>query len=188
VPRAPRRPGAAQLIDKDLQAGWVASRCQDCPGRYLSNDTIQLRYVHETSPGRIPTGWVTVGVGDARAVAAALSSTGTGHLYLMTTQPRASRYSIIATGVFTTWRRHFGNSTPRTVRVKGGTFKVHHGGSVHVIKRELNFRTGLETSLSARLTLLPRSSGNSRRRGPAGFQRGLAARTWSRSRACRRCL
>jgi hypothetical protein len=103
----------AQRNCADVQAGWVASRRQDCPGRYLSNDTIQLRIgcVHETSPRRIPTGsGEDAGVDGARtaAVAAALSSTGTEHLYLMTTQPSASRYSIIATGVFTTRRRHLG--------------------------------------------------------------------------------
>jgi hypothetical protein len=81
------------------------------------------------------------GLASASPSAAARSS-GIEHFYLMTTQPSASRYSVIATGVFTTGGVDIQGSTTDTVRVKGGTFKIHHG-AVHVIKEEVNSRSCL---------------------------------------------
>jgi hypothetical protein len=94
------------------------------------------------------------GLASASTGAAAPKPAGTEHLYLMTTQPSGSRYSIIATGVFTTGGLDISGGTTDTVRVKGGTFKIHHGGSVHVIKEELNSRTCLgQFEGTARFTL-----------------------------------
>jgi hypothetical protein len=83
------------------------------------------------------------GLASASTSAAAPSASGTEHLYLMTTQPSASRYSIIVNGVFTAGGVDISGRTTDTVRVTDGTFKVHHGGAVHVIKQQLNPRTCL---------------------------------------------
>ena len=83
------------------------------------------------------------GLASASTSAGALSSTRTEHFYLMTTQPSANRYSIIATGAFTTGGIDISGATTDTVKVKGGTFKIHHGGAVHVIKEKLNSKTCL---------------------------------------------
>jgi hypothetical protein len=39
------------------------------------------------------------------------------------------------------------------VRVKGRTFKVHHSGAAHVIKQELNSRTGLRRARATALVV-----------------------------------
>jgi hypothetical protein len=83
------------------------------------------------------------GLASASASAAAPSASGTEHLYLMTTQPSASRYSIIATGVFTAGGTDISGSKTDTASVNGGTFKVHHPGNVHIIKQEVNAKTCL---------------------------------------------
>ena len=83
------------------------------------------------------------GLASASTGAAAPNATGTEHFYLMTTQPSASKYSIIATGVFTTGGVDISGSKTDTVKAKGGTFKIHHGGKFHVIKEELNPKTCL---------------------------------------------
>jgi hypothetical protein len=94
--------------------------------------------------GTVAVAAALCGAGLASAsTSAAARSSGTEHFYLMTTQPSGSRYSIIATGVFTTGGLDISGGTTDTVRVKGGTFKIHHGGAVHVIKEELNSRTCL---------------------------------------------
>jgi hypothetical protein len=82
------------------------------------------------------------GLASASASGAAPSASGTEHFYLMTTQPSASRYSIIATGVFTTGGIDISGATTDTARVNGGTFKIHHR-AIHIIKQQLNPRTCL---------------------------------------------
>ena len=83
------------------------------------------------------------GLASASTSAAVLSASGTEHFHLMTTQPSASRYSIIATGAFTTGGVDISGNKTDTARVRGGTFKIHHGGALHVLKEELNSRTCL---------------------------------------------
>jgi hypothetical protein len=83
------------------------------------------------------------GLASASTGAAAPKHAGTEHLYLMTTQPSGSRYSIIATGVFTTGGVDISGNSTDTARVKGGTFKVHHGGKFHIIKQQVNAKTCL---------------------------------------------
>jgi hypothetical protein len=68
---------------------------------------------------------------------------GTEHFYLMTTQPTASKYSVIATGVFTAGGVDVSGNTTDKVDLPGGTFKIHHGGPVHVVKEKLNRKTCL---------------------------------------------
>jgi hypothetical protein len=66
---------------------------------------------------------------------------GTEHFYLMTTLPSASRFEVIATGLFTAGGTDIAGSTIDTVKLPGGTFKVNHGGPVHVIKQQVNPKT-----------------------------------------------
>lgn len=62
----------------------------------------------------------------------------------MTTQPTASRYAVIATGVFTAGGTDIAGGTTDTVKLPGGTFKVNHGGQPHVVKEQVNPATCLE--------------------------------------------
>jgi hypothetical protein len=94
------------------------------------------------------------GLASASTGADALSSTVTEHLYLMTTQPSASRYSIIATGAFTAGGLDISGNTTDTAKFKGGTFKIHHSGAIRIIKEKVNSRTCLaEFEGTARFTL-----------------------------------
>lgn len=71
------------------------------------------------------------------------AASGTEHFYLMTTQRSASRYAVIATGVFTAGGTDISGSTTDLVKLPGGSFKIHHGTQVHVIKEQLNQKTCL---------------------------------------------
>lgn len=71
------------------------------------------------------------------------ASSGTEHFYLMTTQPSASRYAVIATGLFTAGGVDISGSTTDHVKVRGGSFKIHHGTSIHIVKQVLNPKTCL---------------------------------------------
>ena len=85
----------------------------------------------------------SAGLASASTSAPAVSNSGTEHFYLMTTQPSASKYSIIASGVFTTGGLDIAGGATDTARVKGGTFKIHHGGAFHIIKQSVNPKTCL---------------------------------------------
>jgi hypothetical protein len=91
----------------------------------------------------IATALCGAGLASASTSAPALSAAGTEHFYLMTTQPSASRYTIIATGVFTTGGVDISGSKTDTASVKGGTFKIHHGTAFKIIKEEVNAKTCL---------------------------------------------
>jgi hypothetical protein len=60
----------------------------------------------------------------------------------MTTQPSESRYAVIATGVFTVCGTDISGSTTDLISLSGGTFKIHHGGALDVIKEQLNRASG----------------------------------------------
>jgi hypothetical protein len=81
------------------------------------------------------------GLASASATGAAAAKTGTEHFYLMTTQPSAARYEIIATGVFTVGGTDISGSKTDTARFANGSFKVNHGGALHVIKQQFNPKT-----------------------------------------------
>ena len=49
-----------------------------------------------------------------------------------------STYAIIATGVFTAGGTDIAGGTADTVKLPGGTFKVNHGGQIHVVKQQTN--------------------------------------------------
>jgi hypothetical protein len=83
------------------------------------------------------------GLAAASVRPAAPPKSGTEHFYLMTTQPSASRYSIITTGVFTAGGTDIAGGTTDTVKLPGGAFKVNHGGQPHLIKQQVNPATCL---------------------------------------------
>ena len=66
------------------------------------------------------------------------AASGTEHFSLMTTQPSASKYVVIASGLFTAGGVDIAGSTADLVKLTGGTFKVHHGGAVKIIKEQIN--------------------------------------------------
>ena len=81
------------------------------------------------------------GLATASASPAGPAASGSEQFYLMTTQPSASRYVVIATGLFTAGGTDISGNTTDLVRVTGGTFKIHHGGALHIIKQQLNKKT-----------------------------------------------
>ena len=83
------------------------------------------------------------GLAAASASPASPAASGTEHFYLMTTQPSASRYSVIATGLFTAGGTDVSGSKSDLVKLPGGSFKINHGGRLHVVKMQLNRTTCL---------------------------------------------
>lgn len=79
----------------------------------------------------------------ANASPAIPAASGTEHLHLMTTMPSASRFSVIATGVFTAGGTDVSGRTTDKLELPGGAFKVNHGGRIHVITEKLNQKTCL---------------------------------------------
>ena len=84
-----------------------------------------------------------VGLASASARPAGPAVSGTEHFYLMTTLPSTSRYTIIATGLFTAGGTDISGNTTDLVKLPGGTFKIHHGGAIHIVKQQLNRKTCL---------------------------------------------
>jgi hypothetical protein len=85
------------------------------------------------------TGGVWAGVASAATTSRATS--GTEHLYLMTTEPSAAKSELIATGVFTTNGTDVAGSTVDTAHVTGGTFKITHKSGFKIVKEMLNSKT-----------------------------------------------
>ena len=83
------------------------------------------------------------GLASASARPASPAVSGTEHIYLMTTERSASRYAVIATGLFTAGGTDISGSTTDLVKFPGGSFKVHHGGPLHIIKQQVNQKTCL---------------------------------------------
>lgn len=98
-----------------------------------------------TAAGALSVAAVIGGVGLASASAspAAAARSGTEHFSLMTTKPSGSRSVIIASGLFTAGGVDINGNTTDLVRLPGGTFKIHHGGAVHVLKQQFNPATCL---------------------------------------------
>jgi hypothetical protein len=72
------------------------------------------------------------------------ASSGTEHLSLMTTQPSASKYVVIASGLFTAGGVDVSGSNVDTVKLTGGTFKINHNFPPQHLKEQLNPKTCLE--------------------------------------------
>jgi hypothetical protein len=83
------------------------------------------------------------GLASASASTGTTAASGAEHFYLMTTQPSASKYTIIASGVFTTYGTDTSGNSTDTARVQGGSFKIHHGGNIRILKQSVNPRTCL---------------------------------------------
>lgn len=82
-----------------------------------------------------------VGVATASTLPAAAASSGTEHFYLMTTEPSAARYEVLANGLFTAGGTDIAGGTVDTLKLTGGSFKVNHGGAVKVLKEQVNPKT-----------------------------------------------
>ena len=84
-----------------------------------------------------------IGLTSATASPAAAAWTGTEHFYLMSTKPTADRSVVIMTGLFTLGGLDIAGNTTDTIRLPGGSFKIHHGGRVHVVTQHFNSSTCL---------------------------------------------
>jgi hypothetical protein len=95
------------------------------------------------------TAGVTALVTGAGLAAASPSpaTSGTEHFGLMTTLPGASKYTIIASGVFTAGGVDISGNSTDTAKFANGSFKIHHGGKVKVVKEQLNPKTCLELAI-----------------------------------------
>jgi len=106
--------------------------------------------------GATTTATMITGAGLAAASArpASPAKSGTEHLALMTTLPSTSKYTVIASGLFTAGGVDISGNTTDLVKLSDGTFKVHHGGALHIVKQQLNRKTCLAVfEATASLTL-----------------------------------
>jgi hypothetical protein len=71
------------------------------------------------------------------------AASGTEHFNLMTTQPSASKYVVVASGLFTAGGVDLSGNTVDLIKLTGGTFKINHGSAVHIIKEKFNPKTCL---------------------------------------------
>ena len=103
----------------------------------------------------VATAGIVVGsLATASASAMTPAASGTEHFSLMTTSPSASKYVIIASGVFTAGGVDKAGNTTDTARFANGSFKIHHGGKVKIVKEQLNAKTCLEMFVAkAKFTL-----------------------------------
>jgi hypothetical protein len=82
------------------------------------------------------------------------AASGTEHFSLMTTQPSASRYVIIASGLFTAGGTDRSGNTVDSAKLTGGTFKINHNFPLKVVREQLNQKTCLmEFAATSRFTL-----------------------------------
>jgi hypothetical protein len=83
------------------------------------------------------------GIAVASASTARPAVSGTEHFSLMTTQPSASKYVMIASGVFTAGGTDINGNTVDQVKLPNGGFKINHGTKFHIVKEQFNSRTCL---------------------------------------------
>lgn len=88
---------------------------------------------------------VASGAGFAVASPAASTVTGNEHFALMTTQPSAKHYVVIANGLFTYPGVDIAGAKTDLVKFGTGTFRVHHPGPATVVRQSLNPFTCLAT-------------------------------------------
>jgi hypothetical protein len=106
--------------------------------------------------GAVAAAMVASGAGLAVASASSVrpASSGTEHLSLMSTVPTASKYVVIASGVFTAGGTDISGSSNDLVKFSNGTFKIDHGTAIHIIKENINQKTCLAVfEASAKFTL-----------------------------------
>ncbi len=106
-----------------------------------------MRKTRATLVGAAAAAMVMSGAGLAAAsgsaAAASAGRSGIEHFSLMTTVPSARRYTVIAHGVFTAGGVDIAGRTTDTIKFGRGSFKIHHGGKVTVIRQSGNRRTCL---------------------------------------------
>jgi hypothetical protein len=113
------------------------------------------------------------GLAAANASSARSSSSGTEHFSLMTTQPSATKYVIIASGLFTGGGTDVETNTFDTATLPGGTFRISHPGSPHIISESVNPATCLAAfKASAKFTL---GSGTGKYKGISGSGTAIVA-------------
>jgi hypothetical protein len=99
------------------------------------------------------------------------AASGTEHFSLMTTQPSASRYVVIASGLFTASGVDISGNTVDLVKLSGGTFKINHGSALHILKEKLNRQTCLmQFAATAKFTV---EDGTRAYRGISGSGKAL---------------
>jgi hypothetical protein len=107
--------------------------------------------------GAAAAAMITSGAGLTAASASTArpaAASGTEHLSLMSTEPSASKLTVIASGLFTAAGTDRSGSKTDTTTLPGGTFKIRHGGPLHVIKEQLNQRTCLmQFAVTTKFTL-----------------------------------
>ena len=146
-----------------------------------------MRITRITVAGLAAAAMLAGGAGLASASARPASSaiSGTEHFSLMTTQPTAARFTIIATGVFTAGGTDISSQTTDLIKLPGGTFKVHHGGRIHILKEQLNRRTCLAVfEARAGLTL---GGGTGKYKGISGSGTALISQTFIARRSHGAC-
>jgi hypothetical protein len=134
----------------------------------LLRETIDMRVTRIGAVGLAAAAMLAGGAGLAAASAVPSTSTvkGTEHFSLMTTQPSASRYVVIANGLFTAAGVDIAGSTTDTVKLPTGTFSVHHGLG-HVVRQSLNPLTCLASFVAkANLTI---NNGTGQFKGISGY-------------------
>jgi hypothetical protein len=116
-----------------------------------------MRISRITVAGAIAATVIASGTGLAVASASPVQRpavSGTEHFSLMTTQPSASKYVVIASGVFTAGGVDLSGNSVDLVKLPHGSFKINHGTAVHIVKMRLNPRTCLEVFVAtAKITV-----------------------------------
>ncbi len=100
-----------------------------------------MRVSRITIVGAAAVAMIASGTGLAVASASTVqrsATSGTEHFSLMTTQPSASKYTIIATGLFTAGGTDIAGANVDLVKLPTGTFKINHNFPFHVLKEQLN--------------------------------------------------
>jgi len=68
---------------------------------------------------------------------------GNETFHLVTTEPSAARYVVIASGVFTAGGVDIAGNTTDVVKLAGGGFKIYHGYALKITKEHVNNATCL---------------------------------------------
>ena len=110
---------------------------------HYTRRTIRTRLLAGAAAAMAAAALSGIGLSSATASPATAAWTGTEHFYLMSTQQTADRSAVIMTGVFTLGGLDIAGNTTDTIRLPGGSFKIHHGGQVHVLTQQFNSSTCL---------------------------------------------
>jgi hypothetical protein len=110
---------------------------------HYTRRTIRSRLLAGAGAMAVAAALSGTGLTSATASPATAAWTGTEHFFLMSTKQTADRSAVIMTGVFTLGGLDVAGNTTDTIRLPGGSFKIHHGGRVHVLTQQFNSSTCL---------------------------------------------